>query len=128
MRTPRPVLVVEDDPALLRLLVGALLRDGHAVVGLDSGSACAAWMESRAAAGEPSAALVLSDVRMPRGGGLELLERLQKSAPSLPVLLMTAFGDSEVHRKARLAGAVDVLDKPVDLDLLRARVRALVAS
>jgi DNA-binding response OmpR family regulator len=125
---PHTVLVVEDDPALRRLLVGALSRDGHAVVGLESGGACSRWVEEQVAGGGPRPSLVLSDVRMPGGGGLELLDRLAASFPGLPVLLMTAFGDADVHLRARRAGAVGVLDKPVDVDLLRARVRALLVA
>lgn len=128
MNTARPILVVEDDPALRRLLVSALARDGHAVVGLESGSACVAWVEHSIAVDAPGAQLVISDVRMPRGDGLDLLEQLRLRAPALPVLLMTAFGDGDLHRCARLGGALDVLDKPVDIDVLRRRLRGLVAS
>ena len=120
------ILIVEDDPALRRLLVGALTRDGYAVVGLDGGRACARWLQDHTDRGAPRPALVISDVRMPAGDGLQLLAALKATLPDLPVVLMTAFGDGEVHRRAREGGAVAVLDKPVDLDLLRARILGLV--
>lgn len=128
MTPSRPVLVVEDDPALRRLLAGALLRDGHAVLAFEGGLACARWLRESADTRSAPPSLILCDVRMAQGGGLELLAAVRRALPAVPVLLMTAFGDADVHRRARLAGAADVLDKPVDVDLLRARVRGLVGA
>ncbi len=126
MSVARTVLVVEDDPALRRLLASALTRDGHDVVAITDGRSCIAWLQAARDEGRVPA-LVLTDLRMP-GGGLEFITRICRGLPGVPVLLMTAFGDSASHAGARLAGVRQVFDKPLDVDLLRARVAELVAA
>jgi CheY-like chemotaxis protein len=70
--------------------------------------------------------LIVSDVRMPGCTGLEVLARLRQRGLECPVLLLSAFADAETHAEARRLGARALLDKPVDLDVLRAAVDAAV--
>lgn len=126
MSVARPVLLVEDDPALRRLLASALTRDGYDVVAVADGRSCIAWLQAARDEGRVPA-LVLTDLRMP-GGGFEFVARICRGLPGVPVLLMTAFADSETHDRARVAGASQVFDKPLDVDLLRARVAELAAA
>lgn len=114
------VLVVEDDP-----LLGDALR-----VGLSQRGFAADWARDGragldAAATEPFAAIVL-DLGLPELSGLELLKRLRAARNAVPVLILTAR-DAVRDRVGGLdAGADDYLVKPVDLDELAARLRALV--
>jgi DNA-binding response OmpR family regulator len=78
----------------------------------------------RLKAGSVRPAMVVSDVRMPGYSGLDLLAILRCASWTLPVVLITAFGDEDTHAEARELGAIAVLDKPFDLDDLRAVVRA----
>jgi len=115
---PKPtVLVVEDDPALLQLLSKALPQADVRLAGnLD---------EARAALMPPPDA-VLTDVHLGPESGLDLLRHLQQVHPSIPVLVMTAFGDVSVAVQALRAGAYDFLTKPLDLSVLQAALdRAL---
>ena len=120
--TRKNLLIVDDEEEMRHMLSVLLRKEGYkpdvAKDGVEALEKCEKTLFD----------IILCDVRMAQGGGLELLAAVRRALPAVPVLLMTAFGDADVHRRARLAGAADVLDKPVDVDLLRARVRGLVGA
>jgi CheY-like chemotaxis protein len=60
---------------------------------------------------------------MPGMDALELLGKIKRRYPQLPVMMVTAQGDDERRRRAKELGAVELLSKPVDFDLLRVRLR-----
>lgn len=70
----------------------------------------------------PHADLVITDFRMPKADGLDALALFGHSAAP-PFIVITAFGSAETHQRAFQLGAAAVLDKPVDIDELRAEVR-----
>ncbi|HEY8087715.1 MAG TPA: response regulator [Polyangiaceae bacterium] len=109
---PSRILLVEDDPTLARIYTRALRASGflvdHApdgVEGLD-----------RLLRGDYD--VVVSDVCMPRMGGLELLEAARRTRPDVPVVLMTAQLDADTYSRARALGSVRYLLKPVGLEQL----------
>ncbi len=106
------ILVVEDDPQLREALVDTLELAGAQVLQADSGEAALALLEREAAD------FVVSDVNMGGMDGLELLKRLRRLQPQLPVLLITAFGSVSRSVEAMRAGAVDYLVKPFKPQLL----------
>ncbi len=69
---------------------------------------------------------VLTDLRMPRAGGLELCRHVVASRPDVPVIVLTAFGSMQTAIEAIRAGAYDFVTKPVELDTLRIAVRRAV--
>jgi DNA-binding NtrC family response regulator len=111
------VLVVEDDPDGLRSVVEALSDAGFSVTGAASAT------RGRQAFEEHAFDLVLSDLKLPDGDGLALLEELRRLRPTVPILLMTAYGSVETAVTALKKGAYDYLVKPLDLDDLLAKVR-----
>ena len=117
------LLLVEDDEMLGTALRAGLRQDGHAVDWARSaGEADTAWI----AAGRTAAydAVVL-DLGLPDGSGLDLLKRARQRRVATPVLIATAR-DRVADRIAGLdAGADDYMVKPVDLDELSARLRAI---
>ncbi|MBJ6763698.1 response regulator [Corallococcus sp. H22C18031201] len=118
------ILLAEDDDAMRALLVRALSRAGHTVVEVEDGFELSDYVEMMAGQGgslEPPDVIV-SDVRMPGCSGLEVLARLRRRGLTCPVLLLSAFADAETHAEAQRLGAHALLDKPVDLDVLRAAV------
>lgn len=125
---PHRVLVAEDNDEMLRLITRALRDPGIELLQAHNGSELVHWIDAASlpANDEPLFELLLSDQRMPGVSGLEALRFLRARGNSTPVILMTAFGDEALHREAIAAGALAVLDKPLDLDQLRAVVRALV--
>jgi CheY-like chemotaxis protein len=118
---PLRVLLAEDDGEMRRLLVAILRRSNCDVIEAKSGSQL--WeLIVHGALGtrsEPQVDLIISDVRMPGKSGLEVLSRLRNSHGWTPVILITAFGDTDTHAEAHRLGALAVFNKPFDLDDLR---------
>jgi two-component system, NtrC family, response regulator AtoC len=114
------VVVIEDEALLGRQIARALGAAGHEV---RVEATCAAGLAAVEASGPD---LVLSDLRLPDGSGLELLERVQQLDPRLPVVLMTAYGSVADAVEAMRRGAADYLQKPLDLEELRLLVERVV--
>src|SRR5215472_2928734 len=74
---------------------------------------------------EPALIAILSDINMPGMDGLDLLGEIKRRYPELSVMMVTAYGDDERRRRATELGAAEFLTKPIDFDLLRARLRQL---
>jgi DNA-binding NtrC family response regulator len=111
------ILVVEDDDETREAVAGAL-RD----LGYDA-SVCP---DARTARAHSDVDLVVTDIRMPGESGLELCADIAGNRPDLPVILMTAFGDTRAVSLGLRAGASDFLAKPFSLsDLGEAVGRAL---
>ncbi len=108
------ILVVDDDPTIRTSLAEAL-ADGSVEVRV------AASAEDALAKLHDSSVpdVVLSDIRMPGLGGLELLKLLREQAPSVDVILMTAYDDMPTVVAAMREGAADFLSKPLDLHEVR---------
>jgi CheY-like chemotaxis protein len=123
------LLVAEDDPALRAMMVALFRADSHEVVAVGNGLDLLDTIEVSLAPalGTKRFDLVISDVRMPEMTGLGVFDRLGYGPTIPPVVFITAFGDEELHREAIQAGARAVLDKPLDLDELRAFVNDLLA-
>ena len=117
MTAPR-ILVVDDEADLRDLLEITLLK-----MGLDVDSA-ATLRQARALLGEHEYALVLTDMRLPDGLGLELVLEVAASHKGTPVAVITAYGSAENAVVALKAGAFDYISKPVALDALRVMVRS----
>lgn len=113
------VLVVDDSPEVLDLVSRALLRDGHQIRVGDSLEA--ARREIAIAAPE----ILVLDVALPDGTGLDLCRSLRAQGALFPILLLTAHGEVPRRVAGLDAGADDFLAKPFAVAELRARVRAL---
>jgi two-component system response regulator GlrR len=117
------ILVVDDDPDMLRLLSLRLEAAGHSVVAETSAEAALARLEVM----RPQ--LVLSDVRLPGMDGLALFDVIQARFAGLPVILLTAHGSIPDAVDATLRGVFSYLTKPFDgKELLAAVSRALALS
>ncbi len=126
---PRPalkpvVLLAEDDEDFRALLASQLERDGCLVLHAKNGlELLAAFRVVSSRTGPPS--LVISDQRMPSLEGLEALERVRDAGWSIPLVLITAFGDDDLLARAQKVGAI-LMRKPFALEDLRSVVRHLV--
>jgi DNA-binding NtrC family response regulator len=114
---PKPVLIVDDDEGQRRLLQSFLTGQGLSVLAAANGEDGLAML-----AAEPIG-MIVTDVRMPGISGLEMLHRVRASHPTLPVLLVTAYADIRDAVFAMRDGAVNYLEKPIDLDELLSSVR-----
>ena len=118
-KAPR-VLVVDDDPGLAEVIDLLLTREGYAAE--RAGTVREAL--ARIAATEPD--LVITDLKLPDGTGLDVISRLHAERPELPVIMITSYSSLESAIGALRAGAVDYLIKPFDNDeFLHAVDRAL---
>jgi len=118
------VLLVENDVELGELFGLGLTRAGYDVVYAADGKEVLDRLESSFAAEGHFGRfdVVVSDIRMPGFSGFHLLVALRHWSPGLPVILMTAFADEGTRRDARRLGAVTVLSKPFQLNVLASAV------
>ncbi|TBR24523.1 sigma-54-dependent Fis family transcriptional regulator, partial [bacterium] len=123
MPDERPlILVVEDQANHRKILKTFLEAQGWAVELAKDGTEGRASLAKRPA-------LVLTDLKMPGGSGLDVLKESKRQSPGTPVILMTAFGAVADAVEAMRSGAADFLAKPLDFDeLKRAASQALAAG
>src|SRR5580693_2588155 len=114
------VLVIDDD-ASLRFTLEAVLSDAGLVV-----EACDGGASGLAAFDVHGADVVLTDLAMPEMDGMQVLERMRASDPSVPVLILTAHGSERLAVAAMKAGAFDYIPKPFDPDELTLCVKRAV--
>src|SRR5271168_2305648 len=108
-----PVLLVEDKAELRAMLRKALERNGYTVEEAPDGNTAIDKVRSR------RYLLVLSDLKLPGNSGLDVLREAHRVEPTLPVILVTAYGSVEEAVTAMKEGAFDFIQKPVDLDHLK---------
>jgi len=110
------ILIVDDEEGLRRLLVRVLAKAGYEATAVPGGAEAL-----RQVAGEPFD-LIITDIKMPEMDGLELLRELKAFDPSLPIIVMTAYGTVESAVQALRAGAYDYVAKPFEIDELKLTV------
>lgn len=116
LAVPR-VLVAEDDDEMRQILREALEEVGYQVIEVADGSDLRRRLIKPSSPHRPyTPDIVVSDIRLPGFTGIEILEQLRRSDWSLPVILITAFGDDAIHEEAKRLGAALLLDKPFDVD------------
>jgi nitrogen regulation protein NR(I) len=103
------ILLIEDDTSLAANLCDVLREDGFTV------TVCHRGDEGLRRAGTEECDVVLTDLRLPGLGGLELVRQLHETQPRLPVVLMTAHGTIETAIEATKLGAYDYLQKPFEM-------------
>ena len=111
------LLVVDDEPSMREMLKIMLRREGYDV--LEAGSRA----EAAEALARRRVDMVITDVKLPDGDGMEILRHVKASTPETVVLVMTAYGSPETAVAALKLGAHDYLTKPFDVDELRIVVR-----
>ena len=117
----KSVLVVDDDPGMLRAMIKVLAKEGMRVTGVSDPAA----VVKKLADSEKRFDLVITDLRMPMFSGRGVLA-LASALPELPVIIITAFGGPDVQAEALRLGAFAFLEKPVArVELLNVVKRAL---
>ncbi|HRA63564.1 MAG TPA: sigma 54-interacting transcriptional regulator, partial [Burkholderiaceae bacterium] len=109
----KPIWIVDDDQSIRFVLEKALLRENLATRSFTNMRDVLSALESAGENGGPQ--ILVSDIRMPGGSGLDLLTRVKQERPALPVIIMTAFSDLESAVSAFQGGAFEYLPKPFDL-------------
>lgn len=108
--TNLPILIVEDDAAILELLEEELQEAGYQTLGVGSAE------EAVVTLSHSEVALIISDVRLPGMSGMQLLEQLRHEGSRVGFIVITAFGTIDQAVEALKIGADDFLTKPLDLE------------
>jgi two-component system response regulator AtoC len=118
---PATILVVDDDEPM-RHTLGMLIKTlGHEVIALEDIAAARAMLTTR------EIDLVISDLRMPGGSGLDLFAFMRETTPEVPLIMLTAYGTIENAVEAMQQGAFDYLLKPFDANEMEVRIRRALA-
>lgn len=116
------ILLADDDRAICTVLSQAIRREGFNVVTTDDAQELLDWVH------EGKGDLVITDVLMPKGNGLEFLPRIKSARPDLPVIVISANNTLMTAVKANELGAFEYFPKPFDLDALVGCVQKSLAS
>jgi two-component system alkaline phosphatase synthesis response regulator PhoP len=119
MKRPR-LLLVEDEAHIAQGLIYNLEQEGYQVTHAETGDAAMARFAS-----QPFDVVIL-DLMLPDSHGIELCRQMRKSAPQLPILMLTALGEEQDRINGLKAGADDYLTKPFSLDEFLLRVRGML--
>ncbi|MBN1149877.1 sigma-54-dependent Fis family transcriptional regulator [candidate division WOR-3 bacterium] len=114
------ILIVDDETGLLKVVSMALSQEGFQTVECDSGVEAISKMEKE------NFDIVISDLKMPRLSGLELLEKVKRDSPNTGFILLSAYATLESAIQGLRLGADDYLQKPFDLSELITRVRSVI--
>ncbi len=112
------VILIVDDEKTIRWSLGEALREsGYGVIEADSGEKALELFKKN------SADLMLLDLKLPGEDGISILKKIRKIDPSLPVVMMTAYGEVETAVEAMKSGAYDFVLKPFALEKLKITVK-----
>ena len=109
----KKVLIVDDEPDLLFSVEAGFANNPHVqLMTADNGMEALDLLENNVID------LVVTDLRMPQMDGIELLAAMSRSFPEIPSIVMTAFGTSKMEQQLKKAGALHLLEKPLDIETL----------
>jgi DNA-binding NtrC family response regulator/signal transduction histidine kinase len=115
------ILIVDDEPDILELLCMTIER-----MGFHATTACSI-ADANHQLNQRTFDLCLTDMRLPDGSGLDLVNHIQASYASMPVIVITAYGSVDVAIEAMKEGAFDFLSKPVELEKLKGVIKTALA-
>lgn len=119
--TKSNVLIIDDEPDIRELLALTLSRMGH------SCDTAANFKQGIECIKNNIYSLVLTDMRLPDGDGIEIVRYIQKNKPQIPVAVITAYGNVEGAVNTLKAGAFDYVSKPIDLNMLKELVKTALS-
>ncbi len=114
---PASILLVDDEPQILQMVSGLLQDEGYEVLTANDGENGVRLVR------EDNPDLVLLDIALPGMDGLEVLQELKRVAPTLPVIMISAYGSVENAVRATRLGAYDFIEKPPHADKILLTVR-----
>jgi two-component system chemotaxis response regulator CheY len=115
------VMIVEDDPSTRRLYRFLLANSGYTVVEAEDGIAALEHLQKTAVD------VIITDMNMPRMGGMELVRALRQNHSGVYVIMVTAFGTPDTEKNAYRAGVNEYLTKPFEFEELERRVKEFFA-
>jgi len=123
------ILVVDDEPDVEILFRQHFRRDLRAGrFTMEFAQSADTALQCVGKADEGVLILILSDINMPGMSGLDLLPKVKAERPDVPVIMITAYGDTDTKRQALERGAEALLTKPIDFSVLRNEIDSLVKN
>ena len=116
---PKKILIVDDEPNVLRVIASRLMAQKYDIVTASDG----VYAVKKAHEEKPD--LIILDIKMPAGGGLNVFENLRMTTDTMmiPIIFITAHPSDELKRKVLEMGAEDFIAKPFNADDLLAKVK-----
>ena len=118
-KPPKEIILVDDDKYSLETLSKLLTEDGYKVVGCLNGKEALEKMKNK------KYDIIITDLRMPEMGGIELLKNIKKINPEISVIIITAFGEVDTYLEAIDSGAFDYIHKPINYEVLLKLLRTI---
>lgn len=106
MKSSVSILIVDDEQMMRNLLEKILIREGYKILSAGNGAEALEVLQSS------RVDMVISDIKMPRMNGFDLLKVLKEEYPEIGVIMMTAYGDTYTVKDALLLGADEYITKP----------------
>ena len=122
MKSPKRVLIIDDEPSVRRLIGHHLEKENYKIYAAENGEKGLSLIE------EKSPHLVLLDVKLPGIGGIDVLQNIKEANPKLPVIMITAYGTVKMAVETMRMGAYDFLVKPINPDELKITVRNAITN
>ena len=108
----KTILIIDDEPEIVEVLTEFVNQIGHNSLAASNG------LQGLEIASQQTPDLIISDINMPKMNGLEMLEKMKSGNIEIPVILFTAFSDTQKIKTAWKLGAFDFVEKPIDLGAL----------
>ena len=116
------VLVVDDDESFLASLIDGLAAEDYDVITARNGIEALQLLDGR------PVDLILTDIKMPRMDGIQLIQELMNRGGFVPCIVMTAFGTHDLEGRVGRLGALELVNKPIDLAGLKAQIREALSA
>jgi two-component system, LuxR family, response regulator FixJ len=120
-KTQQKIFFVDDESDMRTTITATLVEEGYDVTCFANARSCLAEID------EESCHLLISDVKMPDMDGLELLNKVKRIAPWIPVILITGYGNIQMAVYATKIGAADFIEKPFSRAVFVEKVKAAIA-
>lgn len=121
-KTRKRIILVDDDKHAIETLSKLLSEDGYEV------DVCFNGKEAMEKMKRSRYDVIVTDLRMPEMGGLELLKNIKKINPELPVIIITAFGEVDSYLDAFVKGAYEYINKPIKYEELVRLLEAVLGK
>ena len=120
------ILIIEDDPDIRDVLKLQLEQGGHQVIEAKDGEEGIDLMKK--GSNLLQVGLIITDIRMPKVNGVEAIDYIKANAPSIPILVITGYPETELAVSLLQKGVKDYLVKPVEKEVLLSKVSAILSS
>jgi len=120
------ILIIEDDPDIRDILKIQLEQGGHQVIEAKDGEEGIELMKK--GSNLLQVGLIITDIRMPKVNGVEAIDYIKANAPSIPIMVITGYPETELAVSLLQKGVKDYLVKPVEKEVLLSKVSAILSS